>query len=313
MKKDLLQIGSEALRKAALNEEAKRFILKNDVVYSVLKKAANRYIGGETLEEALPKVQEHNKNGFACSLEFMGESTRTEEESTIACNEFVRICKQIGNQKLQSAIALDLSHIGLAVSTDLCFHNLTLICSEAVQHNIEVIISAEGPDRTDAVITTYKKIAKTHPLVGITLQAYLHRTADDFKDLIKEKGRIRMVKGAFETPPGLSLPRGEELDSVYLDYIYLLLAADHKCSIATHHDKIQQQAKKLIALHRPKKENYEFESLFGICNEQLQALKNEEHPAKIYFVYGKEWHLYVCNRIAEYPLNLFQAVQDIVE
>ena len=313
MEKDLLHIGSEALRKAALNEEAKRFILKNDALYNVLKKAANRYIGGETLEETLPKVQEHNKNGFACSIEFMGESTRTEKESTIACDEFIRICQQIGNQKLHSAIGLDLSHIGLAVSTDLCFHNLTQICNKAAKHNIEVIIGAEGPDRTDAIITMYKRISPVYPLAGITLQAYLHRTADDFKDLIKEKGRIAMVKGAFQSLPGISLPRGEQLDNVYLDYIYELLAADHKCSIATHHHKIQQQAKKLIFLHKPKKENYEFESLFGICNEQLLALKNEGHPAKVYFVYGKEWHLYVCNRIAEYPLNLFQAVQDMVE
>lgn len=313
MEKDLLQIGSEALRKAALNEEAKRFILKNDVLYSVLKKAARRYIGGETLEETLPKVQEHNKNGFACSVEFMGESTRTEKESAIACDEFIRICQQIGQQKLHSAVALDLSHIGLAVSTDLCFHNLTRICTEAAQHNIEVIISAEGPDRTDAVINMFKRISPVYPLAGITLQAYLHRTADDFKELLKEKGRIRMVKGAFETPHGVSIPRGEQLDDVYLDYVYELLAAGHKCSIATHHDKIQQQAKKLIFLHKPKKENYEFESLFGIRNEQLLALKNEGYPAKVYFVYGKEWYLYLCNRIAEYPLNLFQAVQDMVE
>lgn len=84
-------------------------------------------------------------------------------------------------------------------------------------------------------------------------------------------------------------------------------------SIATHHGKIQQEVKKLIRLHAADRESYEFETLFGICNEQLISLKEEGYPAKIYFVYGKEWYLYVCNRIAEYPMDLFRALKDMVE
>jgi len=42
-------------------------------------------------------------------------------------------------------------------------------------------------------------------------------------------------------------------------------------------------------------------------------LRDEGYPTKLYFVYGQEWYLYLCNRLAEYPLNLFRALQDIVE
>jgi proline dehydrogenase len=140
----------------------------------------------------------------------------------------------------------------------------------------------------------------------------LYRTKDDFNDLIKVANRIRIVKGAFETAPGLSVPRGEALDEIYLGYIDQLLSHQHKCSIATHHDKIQQRAKELIRLHQPAKEMYEFESLYGIRTEQLEQLKAEGYSTKLYFVYGKEWYLYLCNRLAEYPLNIFQALSDIV-
>ena len=63
---------------------------------------------------------------------------------------------------------------------------------------------------------------------------------------------------------------------------------------------------------RVKSDSYEFESLFGIQSGHLMRLKEEGHPAKIYFVYGKEWYLYLCNRLAEYPLNVFQALNDIL-
>ncbi|WP_233194598.1 proline dehydrogenase family protein [Aquimarina sp. I32.4] len=144
------------------------------------------------------------------------------------------------------------------------------------------------------------------------MQAYLYRSKDDFKDLIKEKGRVRIVKGAFKVPEGLSIPRGQKLDEVYLSYVDQLLSAKHLCSIATHDHSIQQEAKKIINYYKSTHQIYEFESLYGIQTEQLITLKNEGYKTKLYLVYGKEWYLYLCNRIAEYPLNLFRALSDIV-
>ena len=313
MEEELLRQASAALRKVALNEEAKDYILSNPILFTILKKAADRYIGGETLGETIGKVKTQNERGFKCSIEFMGESTRTEHEANAARDEFIKICQEIKHHELDSTLSLDLSHIGLAISKDLCLNNLNLICKEASKGKIEVTISAENTDRTDDVLTTYKDIIRTYQNVAITLQAYLHRTKDDFEELIKLKGRIRIVKGAFETPPGLSLQRGDQLDEVYLNYVDRLLSENHLCAIATHHGKIQQEVKKLIQKYKVSTDIYEFESLYGIQNEQLLALKGEGYPAKIYFVYGKEWYLYLCNRLAEYPLNLFKALSDIIE
>ena len=311
MDKHLLQIGAQALRKAALNEDSKAYILNNPALFQLFKKAADRYIGGETLEETMVKVKafENQKT----SIEFMGESSRTEQESNVATLEFIRICEQIRSQELNATVSLDLSHIGLAISEELCLNNLNSICNEASKSNIEIIISAEGAERTDAVIETYKRAIKNYDHLAITLQAYLYRTKDDFVELQKETGRIRIVKGAFETATGLSMPRGEKLDEVYLDYIDQLLAQNHKCSIATHDSKIQASAQLLVQKYRPAKEIYEFESLFGICNDQLFLLKDQGYQTKLYFVYGKEWYLYLCNRIAEYPMNIFQALNDIIQ
>ncbi|MCK8520471.1 proline dehydrogenase family protein [Aquimarina sp. D1M17] len=310
MEHHLLSVGSEALRKAAMNDDAKNYILNNPTLFRVLKKAADRYIGGENLVETISKVLIQNENDFKCSIEYMGENTDTVQEASEATQEFIRIAKEIKNKKLDATISLDLSHVGLAISKDLCFENLSKICEEA--EDIEVTISAEGIDRTDDVIHTYKKATKQFGNLSITMQAYLYRSKDDFKELLAEKGRIRIVKGAFETPKNQSIPRGKELDDIYLDYVDQLLAKNHQCSIATHHDVIQQEAKKLIDHYKPTHEMYEFESLYGIQTEQLTTLKKEGYNTKLYFVYGEEWYLYLCNRIAEYPLNLFRALSDIV-
>jgi len=312
MEKELLLMGAGALRKAALNEQAKEYILSNEVLFKTIKKAADRYIGGETLEETIIKVKEQNTQGFKCSMEFMGENTLTEKEALEATNEFIRISREIKNQQLNSTLSLDLSHIGLSISSELCLKNLTSICEEAAKENIEVTISAESVAVTDAIIDIYKTAARNFKNTSITLQAYLHRSKDDFEDLIKENGRIRIVKGAFETPENLSIPRGAVLDERYLYYIDQLLSRNHRCAIATHHDLIQKEVVALLQHYKTSEDLYEFESLYGIQTEQLRKLKEQGYPAKLYFVYGKEWYLYLCNRIAEYPLNLFQALNDIV-
>ena len=309
----LLKIGSTALKKAAMNEQAKEYVLSNPILFNILKKAADRYIGGENLEETLNKVKTQNARQMKCSIEFMGENTSTLQEAKEATDEFLNIAEAIGNDQLNSTISLDLSHIGLAISKDLCMENLNTICNHAVRANIEVTISAENIDRTDEVISIYQAVSQYHSNLAITLQAYLHRSGDDFKELIKIPGRIRIVKGAFETPENLSIPRGAELDQKYLFYIGQLLAKNHLCSIATHDKNIQDQAKQIIQKYKTPADKYEFESLYGIRNDQLFKLQEEGYSTKLYFVYGKEWYLHLCNRIAEYPLNIFQALADIVK
>ena len=171
MDEALLKQISSGLRKAALNQETKTYILSNPVLFNTLKKAADRYIGGDTLAETIDKVKNQNQNGFKCSIEFMGESTQTEHDANEARNEFLKICQSIKYQGLNATVSLDLSHIGLAISKDLGFNNLDLICQEAAKGNIEIIISAEDTERTDAVLQSYIDISKIHQHVGITLQA----------------------------------------------------------------------------------------------------------------------------------------------
>ena len=239
----------------------------------------------------------------------MGESIRNEKEANEATYEFIKFATAISTENIKSSISLDLSHIGLLVSKEFTKKNLQSICEEAAKSNQEVIISMEGTGRTDLILDIYKETLKTHLNLGITIQAYLHRTKDDFKELLKLSGSIRIVKGAYDTPTNLAMQRGNELDEIYLGYVEQLLTKNHKCAIASHHDKIHEETIKLIDRYQPA--DYVLERLLGICNEELQVYNDKGYKCRIYVVYGKEWYLYLCNRWAEYPLNLFRGLADI--
>jgi proline dehydrogenase len=297
-----------ALRKAALNEDAKAYLLANKELNGLFKKGAKRYLGGDDLQESITAIKALNARGFACATDFMGESIRKEEEANKATEEFLRVCEAIGDHGLNSSISLDLSHIGLVIDKELAMQNLSKICDAAQ----EVMISAEGIDRTDSIQEIYKTLSGKYPHLGITVQAYLYRSKEDLAELKKLPNKIRLVKGAFEVPDHVAYKRGEELDKVYLEYAYGLLSANHHCSIATHDIIIQEAVKEILFTVQPDKESYEFESLLGIENERLAALKEEGHRCRIYVVYGKEWYLYLMNRVAEYPPGIFQVLLDIL-
>ena len=298
---------SKALKKAALNESAKSHLLENTSLYGLLKKAANRYVAGEQLAEVIIRVIEFNARGLQCTVDFMGESVRNAEEANKATGEFLKLAHEIVHANLDCTISLDLSHIGLTIDKHLGFENLEKICATG----LEVMISAEGMDRTDRVLEAYLEASRQYKNLGITMQAYLHRSEDDFQELIKHQGKIRIVKGAFDTPDGTALNRGAALNDRYLNYVKVLLEKAHNCSIATH-DPIIQNAVISLLSNIASPGHYEFESLLGIQNEALFKL-NGQHPTRVYLVYGTEWYLYLCNRMAEYPPSIFQAVVDIVE
>lgn len=307
------QQASEALRKAAINDEAKAYLLRNPVLFNLLLKAARRYIGGETLEQALTTRKELRAQGFQTSLEFMGENVTTVEEAKEATHEFLKLIKTLQGENKADRVSLDLSHLGLVLDHKLGIDNFRTLAKASKDTSIELFISAEGLDRTDEVLDAYFQFSREFSHVHITLQAYLHRTAKDLERVLKEsRGKVRMTKGAFEGPKELFLPRGPELNDRYIEMLNTLFEAKRYCSIATHDPQMINRIIPILESRHIKPEMYEFEMLYGIGTNHLNDLKSQGYPCRQYVVYGKEWYLYLCNRIAENPENVFRGLVDIM-
>lgn len=106
---NIKDLAGKALRKAALNEEAKQYLLHHPTLFNLLLKAAGKYIGGETLEEALKTRQELQSQGLMTSLEFIGENVTNVSEANEATEEFLKIIESVKNSQKQERVSLDLS------------------------------------------------------------------------------------------------------------------------------------------------------------------------------------------------------------
>lgn len=301
---------ADTLRHLALNEEVKAYVLRNPPLYQVLLLAAMRFIGGETLTQCEKVARDLNAHGFAVTIDYMGESTRDEEMAKQATQEFLEVVQIIASEKLNASVSLDLSHIGMAIDPDLAYINACTLAQAAQDAEIEVMISMEGSDRASMVLDIHKKLSEYFENVGITLQAYLYRTSNDLAKVLQRPGKIRLVKGAYAASSEVAKPRGKELDDAYKELLETLLQSGHPCSIATHDMAMLSHAKSFIEAEKIEPKQVEFEMLKGVTLERLQLMRDAGHRARVYLPYGREWYLYLCNRLAEHPLNIYQTVID---
>lgn len=303
-------LSADALRGFALDESLKARVLSDAALAPIARRIAHRYIAGETLDSAFDRLPEIFGRGHLASIEYTGESVRDAGVADAETEVFLELSRRIAASAVPSTVSFDLSHIGLTVDPELGYRNAVKLAEVTAEAGTELMISAEGSARTDLVLDTHARLAERFDHVGITVQARLHRTADDLALLLQRPGRIRLVKGAFLEPDSLAYPRDSaELRAAYLSYAGTLVESGHPLSIATHDADIldallSTHGEALAAPHM------EFEMLLGLGTETLDELRAAGLRTREYLIFGTEWWLYVLNRIAENPERVFQAITD---
>lgn len=298
-----------ALRHLALDERVKALVLSDPGLRDIALRVAQRYIAGESREDALAAVRQVNALGDAATADYMGASTRKRERAVAGAEEFVSLTSAIAASGLDCSLSLGLSHLGLLIDRALCLENARHVATAAADAATEVMISMEGYDRVESILELHDALARDYDNVGITLQARLHRTEADLESLLRRPGRIRLVKGAYEVPASAALARDdEELSGRYIELAQRLVTSGHQCSIATHDEHLLDQVAAIVEPNR--KSPVEFEVLFGLGDREIARLRERGYRTRQYVVYGKEWFLYVCNRIAEDPSRIYRAVID---
>ncbi len=297
-----------ALKGIARRTDIKDYVEQQPQMYNGLQRAAARYVTGEERSQALNVADQLIREGYAVSLEYIGENTRSAEACQQAKQELAVLVSELGQQGKSGRVSFDLSHIGLLVDPALALRHLLELAEVAQAYAIELFISMEESAKTDAILQVYREAVASYPLIGITLQAQLHRTWSDANDLLMPGTRVRLVKGAYEEADTVSLARSEELDQRYIKLFELAVKRGCHLSTATHDEGLIAT---LLQKDWQGAASVEMELLYGIRPELCVQLRAKGYPVRVYLTYGQEWYLYLCHRIAEYPPNLFQAFVDI--
>lgn len=176
------------------------------------------------------------------------------------------------------------------------------IVGTADKLGIFVRIDMEDSPRTQITLDMLADLRKDYQNVGTVIQAYLHRSEQDVKDL---KGvPLRLVKGAYKEPPEVAIQEKAAVDENYFKIIKQHLLSGSYTAIASHDHHIIEKVKKFVKEENIPDDQYEFQFLYGFRTELQLKLVEEGYKVRVYVPFGDDWFGYFMRRLAERPQNI---------
>ncbi len=267
---------------------------------------ARRFVAGETLDEAVPKVKEINSKDVKITLDLLGENVTDRKTADETVQNYIQLLKGINEAGINGSISVKLTMMGLNIDREYCKKNLFKLLDAAREGDQFVRIDMEGSDHTQATITLFKEASEHYGRhVGVVIQAYLHRSKEDIPELAGMGADIRLCKGAYKEPERIALQNMSAIRDAYKEYTKILLAETTCPRIATHDDELINWTKNYTNEQSIGKERFEFQMLYGLRQDTMEELAASGYNARIYVPYGTMWLPYFKRRLTERKENIW--------
>ena len=279
-----------------------RFVSNN----ALAKKFARRFVAGEALDEALDAVAGLNARGVSASLDLLGESVTDEREAREAGRQYLLLLDRIHERRLDANVSVKLTAMGQDISEDLCAAIMQEILERARRYDTFVRLDMESSAYTERTIRFFEdRLYPNYPKnVGIVLKSMLRRTESDVRRANEIRCRVRICKGAYLEPASVAYPDKADVDANYVKCMRLLMSEGNYPGIATHDEKIIEEAKRYSREQGIAPERFEFQMLYGVRRDLQEAIVREGFRMRVYVPFGTQWYPYLMRRLAERPANI---------
>jgi proline dehydrogenase len=288
-----------------------RFVRKNGLA----KRFASRFVAGETVDEAVAALRDLNAAGVTASLDLLGESVTNADEAHAARDTYLQTLDRIHAARAQANVSVKLTQMGLDIDETLCVANMRAIIERAKKHGSFVRIDMEQSSYMEKTLDLFTRVfyPESGNAVGVVLQSYLRRTAQDVEAMIALGARVRLCKGAYQEPATVAFPAKRDVDANYVACMERLLARGHYPGIATHDERIIARAKEYARREGIGAERFEFQMLYGVRRDLQLGLRRDGWNVRVYVPFGTHWYPYLMRRLAERPANIAFIVGNVVK
>ena len=280
------------------------------------QRAVKRFMPGETLDAALEAAGQFAKAGMGSVLTELGEQVTNRAEAAAVRDHYLGVLEKIQRRKLPAHVSIKLTHLGLEASQEGCVQDVLKLAARAEQARSFLWIDMEESRYVDATLEVYWRAKAEWPNVGVCLQAYLHRTAKDLDGLLAISPAIRLVKGAYNEPADVAMPKKRDVDANYLQLAQRLLAEAArqraKPVFGTHDLPLIETIRKAAVDQRVDPSSYEFHMLYGIRAEEQRRLASMGTEVRVLISYGSAWFAWYMRRLAERPANVWFVLRNVV-
>ncbi|MEE9614080.1 MAG: proline dehydrogenase family protein [Thermodesulfobacteriota bacterium] len=274
---------------------------------------AGRYIAGDERGEAIEVARELNTHSIVATIDNLGENVKDEKEAEESVVEYLALINDIKETGVQSTISLKLTHMGLDISEELAEKNTETIIKEAGKLKKFARVDMEGSRYTQRTVDTVVRLHEKHENVGVAIQTCLRRSRADVKLLIEKGISVRLVKGAYKEPPDIAYPDKKDVDESYSTLMKELLLKGNRPAIATHDERLIEEARRFVEENGISRSGFEFQMLLGIRRTLQKELARDGYIVRVYVPYGPNWMAYIMRRLKERKENVYFVMRHVFD
>jgi len=270
------------------------------------QRLSRRFVAGTTIEDALAATQAMNKLGLSVSVDNLGENVTNADEARHSAQLYHQMLDQMNEQGLNANVSLKLTHMGLDVDEAMAYEIASGVVQHAARINNFVRIDMEGSPYTQRTLDFVHKLhgqPENAGHVGAVIQSYMFRSEKDVEELLAQRIRIRLCKGAYKEPPEVAFPKKADVDANYVKLMKMLLKSGVYHGIATHDENMIRATIEFAQKEKIAASAFEFQMLYGVRRDLQQKLVKEGWRCRVYIPFGTEWYPYLMRRLAERPAN----------
>lgn len=305
------------MRSLLLKGSESRWLAYNLPRFAFSRRAVQRFMPGEELEDALRECDRFASSRIGTVITRLGENVTSIAEADAVTTHYVDALADIERRALPTHLSVKLTQLGLDISADHATRSVQKIAAASTQLNAPVWIDMEQSRYTNVTLEIFRQTRARTEMVGVCVQAYLHRTQQDLAELLAGTTAIRLVKGAYKEPANAALQSKRDVDQNYLSCAKRLLEAaragtiGHAPGFATHDVAIIRTIKQYAQQLGVPREHYEFQMLYGINRAEQQRLASEGYRLRVLISYGSAWFAWYMRRLAERPANVWFVVKSM--
>jgi proline dehydrogenase len=270
------------------------------------QRLSRRFVAGTTIDEALAATSTMNQLCLSVSVDNLGENVTNADEARHSAQLYHQMLDRMQAQQLNANVSLKLTHMGLDVDEAMAYEIASGVVQHAARINNFVRIDMEGSPYTQRTLDFVHRLHRQPENtghVGAVIQSYLFRSEKDVEQLLAERIRIRLCKGAYKESPEIAFPQKADVDANYVKLMKMLLKSDVYHGIATHDENMVRATIEFAQKEKIAASAFEFQMLYGVRRDLQQKLVKEGWRCRVYIPFGTEWYPYLMRRLAERPAN----------
>ena len=279
-----------------------------------VRRSVQRFMPGERLEDALAAAEALRVHGIGTILTALGENLEHPEDARQVTAHYLEVFDRIARSGVDAQVSVKPTQLGLDLDAALCEAHLLQLTDKADACGTFLWLDMESSLYVDATLELFRAARARSRRVGVALQAYLYRTAEDLERLLPLGPAVRIVKGAYLEPPDRAYPKRADVDDNFLRLCRRLLspeavAAGSLLHVATHDAPLAHRVARHARAHGVPREAFEFAMLYGIGVRQQHDLAARGERVRVLVSYGESWFPWYMRRLAERPANVLFALK----